>query len=61
MAVTATSGPYDDSLVGVVTPVVTLLPGRYCVVPSAFRVGVCAEFRLVVWYSVGGVKVGPIV
>ncbi|KAH6910301.1 hypothetical protein BKA70DRAFT_1272694 [Coprinopsis sp. MPI-PUGE-AT-0042] len=53
----ATSGPYDDGLAGVATPIVTLTPGKYWAVPSTFRSGVQADFRLLLWYSSQGIKI----
>ncbi|KAJ3506469.1 hypothetical protein NMY22_g17242 [Coprinellus aureogranulatus] len=54
----ATSGPYSDALAGVVIPQTTLSPGRYWVVPSTYKAGVEAEFRLVCYFSSKGVEVG---
>ncbi|KAF5317385.1 hypothetical protein D9611_003702 [Ephemerocybe angulata] len=53
----ATSGAYDDSLAGVVVPQTTLSPGKYLVVPSTYKPGVEAEFRMLCYFSTAGVGV----
>ncbi|KAI0690918.1 hypothetical protein C8T65DRAFT_87074 [Cerioporus squamosus] len=55
----ATSGPYSDSVSGVVIENLTLQPGRYLVVPSTYKPGVLAGFRLVVYSTVSGVQLNP--
>lgn len=51
-----TSGAYEDSLAGVVLPLTNLSPGKYWVVPSTYKSGVEAEFRLVCYFSTAGVE-----
>ena len=53
----ATSGPYDDSLAGVVVPLTNLSPGKYWVVPSTYKSGVEGDFRLICYFSAAGVEV----
>ncbi|KAL4248263.1 peptidase C2 family protein [Abortiporus biennis] len=47
----ATSGPYSDSVSGVITPQVTLQPGNHVIVPSTYNPGIEASFRLIVYSS----------
>lgn len=56
----ATSGPYSDAIAGVVIEQLALQPGRYLVVPSTYKAGARAAFRLIVYSSVAGVQVVPV-
>ncbi|TFK84241.1 cysteine proteinase [Polyporus arcularius HHB13444] len=56
----ATSGPYSDVISGVVIEKLTLQPGRYLVVPSTFKPGVLAGFRLIVYSTASGVQLSPV-
>ena len=56
----ATSGPYSDAIAGVVIETLSLQPGRYLVVPSTYKAGVQAAFRLVMYSSASGVQIVPI-
>ncbi len=56
----ATSGPYSDAIAGVVIETLSLQPGRYLVVPSTYKAGVQAAFRLVMYSSASGVQLVPI-
>ncbi|RPD57666.1 cysteine proteinase, partial [Lentinus tigrinus ALCF2SS1-6] len=56
----ATSGPYSDALSGVVIENLTLQPGRYLVVPSTYKPGMIAAFRLIVYSTVSGVQLSPV-
>ncbi|KAI0090683.1 hypothetical protein BDY19DRAFT_992108 [Irpex rosettiformis] len=47
----ATSGPYSDSVCGVVTPQITLQSGSYFIVPSTYNPGVQTAFKLLVYTS----------
>ncbi|KZV85837.1 cysteine proteinase [Exidia glandulosa HHB12029] len=51
-----TSGPYAEHTSGVLAPETTLPAGRYCLIPSTYVPGVCAEYRLVVYSSAAGIK-----
>ncbi|KAF7314374.1 Calpain catalytic domain-containing protein [Mycena kentingensis (nom. inval.)] len=55
-----TSGGYDDSLAGVVTPQVKLSPGKYWAVPSTYSPGVQGPFRIVVYSKPGRVGVAEL-
>ena len=55
----ATSGPYSDAISGVLIDKVTLLPGRYLVVPSTYKPGVLASFKLIMYSTVSGVQLSP--
>ena len=56
----ATSGPYSDAIAGVVIEPRALQPGRYLVVPSTYKAGAEAAFRLIMYSSVAGVQIAPI-
>ncbi|KIK69012.1 hypothetical protein GYMLUDRAFT_53518 [Collybiopsis luxurians FD-317 M1] len=45
----ATSGPYDDAITGVVTPLTSLPSGRFWVVPSTYNPGTQSDFQLIVF------------
>ncbi|KAF9524839.1 hypothetical protein CPB83DRAFT_885980 [Crepidotus variabilis] len=51
------SGAYDDAISGVVTPKVTIGPGRYYIVPSTYSPRLEAPFKLIVHSSVSQVQV----
>lgn len=53
----ATSGPYIDSISGVVTPLTIFQPGNYLILPSTFQEGVEEVFKIEVFSTVAGVKV----
>ena len=55
----ATSGPYSDAISGVVIEKLALQPGKYVVVPSTYRAGVQAAFKLIVYSTVSGVQLVP--
>ncbi|TBU31057.1 hypothetical protein BD311DRAFT_657405, partial [Dichomitus squalens] len=55
----ATSGPYSDAISGVVIEKLTLQPGKYLVVPSTYKAGVQAAFRLIMYSAVSGVQLVP--
>jgi hypothetical protein len=44
-----TSGPYSDAVSGVATPLVSVTPGKYLLIPSTYNPGVQAAFRLTVY------------
>lgn len=46
-----TSGPYTDAKSGVVTPRTQLQKGNYFIVPSTYKTGVEAQFRVVAYTS----------
>ncbi|KAJ7072817.1 hypothetical protein C8F01DRAFT_1105319 [Mycena amicta] len=52
-----TSGGYDDSLAGVVTPQIKLAPGKYWAVPSTYSPGVHGPFQIVVYSTAARVGV----
>lgn len=52
-----TSGPYSDAISGVVTPQVSLNPGKYLLVPSTYRPAVQVGFRLSAYCSTGNVNI----
>ncbi|OBZ69552.1 Calpain-like protease palB/RIM13 [Grifola frondosa] len=54
-----TSGPYSDAISGVVTPRITLQPGKYIAIPSTYNPGIRASFKMIV-YSTNAVNVVPI-
>lgn len=54
-----TSGPYSDAISGVVTPSVTMKRGEYLIVPSTFREGIEASFRMEIFCTDVGFKVQP--
>ncbi|KAI1791151.1 hypothetical protein LXA43DRAFT_1082820 [Ganoderma leucocontextum] len=56
----ATSGPYSDAISGVVIETLSLQPGRYLVVPSTYKAGVQAAFRLIMYSTASGVQIVPI-
>lgn len=56
----ATSGGYDDVVSGVVTPKITLQPGKYWIIPSTYDPGIKAEFRVMVYSSLSGMSVVPV-
>ncbi|KAF9073543.1 hypothetical protein BDP27DRAFT_1390928 [Rhodocollybia butyracea] len=51
-----TSGPYDDPITGVVTPLTTLSKGRYWVVPSTYNPGTQAAFQLIVFSTLASTE-----
>jgi calpain-7 len=51
-----TTGPYSDARSGVVTPPIKLQKGTYILLPSTYKPGVEASFRILV-YSSRAVKV----
>ncbi|TFK45065.1 hypothetical protein BDQ12DRAFT_674049 [Crucibulum laeve] len=53
----ATSGGYDDAIAGVVTPQVALRAGKYWIVPSTYHPGVEAGFKLIVYSTIGDIKI----
>lgn len=55
----ATSGPYSDAISGVFIEKVSLQPGKYLVVPSTYKPGVLADFKLIVYSTVSGVQLTP--
>ncbi|TFK50844.1 cysteine proteinase [Heliocybe sulcata] len=52
------SGPYSDSICGVITPQIPLAPGNYFLVPSTYEPGFRAPFRIIVYCTTSGVAVG---
>jgi len=54
-----TSGPYSDAISGVVTPLVTMKGGEYLIVPSTYREGIEAQFRMEIFCTDAGFKVQP--
>jgi len=54
-----TSGPYSDTISGVVTPLVTLKRGEYLIVPSTFKEGIEASFRMEIFCTDSGFKAQP--
>ncbi|TBU43387.1 hypothetical protein BD309DRAFT_991045 [Dichomitus squalens] len=55
----ATSGPYSDAISGVIIEKLTLQAGKYLVVPSTYKAGVQAAFRLIMYSTVSGVQLVP--
>ncbi|KAI0753163.1 hypothetical protein C8Q80DRAFT_1097736, partial [Daedaleopsis nitida] len=55
----ATSGPYSDAISGVLIDKVSLQPGRYLIVPSTYKPGVLASFKLIMYSTVSGVQLSP--
>ncbi|KDQ56387.1 hypothetical protein JAAARDRAFT_310571 [Jaapia argillacea MUCL 33604] len=55
----STSGPYSDANSGVITPQINVKPGTYIILPSTYRNGIYAAFRLIV-FSSSNVDVEPI-
>ncbi|KAF4563111.1 cysteine protease [Pleurotus pulmonarius] len=53
----ATSGAYNDSIAGVVTPKVSLVPGTYWIIPSTHSAGVQAAFKLVTYSTTNTISV----
>lgn len=53
----ATSGAYNDSIAGVVTPKVSLVPGTYWIIPSSHSAGVQAPFKLVIYSTTNTISV----
>ncbi|KAF7297900.1 Calpain catalytic domain-containing protein [Mycena chlorophos] len=51
------SGGYDDSIAGVVTPQTKLAPGKYWMVPSTYSPGVHGPFEIVLYTTSGRVTV----
>nr|GAT49101.1 predicted protein [Mycena chlorophos] len=51
------SGGYDDSIAGVVTPQTKLAPGKYWMVPSTYSPGVHGPFEIVLHTTSGRVSV----
>ncbi|EKM60408.1 uncharacterized protein PHACADRAFT_167770 [Phanerochaete carnosa HHB-10118-sp] len=56
----ATSGPYADSVCGVVLGPITAQAGSYAIVPSTFNPGVCTSFRLLVFTSSSGTSIASV-
>ncbi|KAF9653758.1 cysteine proteinase [Thelephora ganbajun] len=54
-----TSGPYSDAISGVVTPLVTMKRGEYLIIPSTFKEGIEASFRMEIFCTDVGFKVQP--
>lgn len=52
-----TSGAYNDAISGVVTPQTIISAGKYWAVPSTYNPGVEAEFQLIVYSKISGVRV----
>jgi calpain-7 len=52
----ATSGPYSDALPGVAVPETAITAGTYLLIPSTFRPGAQAHFKIIVYSTVGGVQ-----
>lgn len=52
-----TSGPYSDAISGVVTPEISLNPGKYLLLPSTYHPAVQAGFRMIIYSSVANVIV----
>jgi len=52
-----TSGPYCDAISGVATPLVTMKRGEYLIVPSTFKEGIEASFRMEIFCTDAGFKV----
>jgi calpain-7 len=52
----ATSGTYSDAMPGVVTPQTSLAAGTYLLVPSTFRQGTEARFRIAVFSTASGIS-----
>ena len=52
-----TSGPYHDNISGVDTPLITINPGKYLLVPSTFHPATEAGFSLIFYYSKADVVV----
>jgi calpain-7 len=52
-----TSGPYTDTISGVVTPQISLNPGKYLLVPSTYHPAVQVGFRLIAYCSTANVKI----
>ncbi|KAI0741055.1 hypothetical protein C8Q76DRAFT_609267, partial [Earliella scabrosa] len=56
----ATSGFYSDAPSGVLIDKITLQPGRYLVVPSTYKPGVQATFKLIVYSTTSAVQLTPV-
>jgi hypothetical protein len=52
-----TSGPYSDTISGVVTPQVSLSPGTYLLVPSTYHPAIQIGFRLTAYCSTANVNI----
>ncbi|KAJ3824781.1 hypothetical protein F5880DRAFT_1479544, partial [Lentinula raphanica] len=55
----ATSGPYDDPITGVATPLTSLPKGRYWVVPSTYNPGIQCGFQLIVLSTLASTEIVP--
>ncbi|KAJ7650562.1 hypothetical protein FB45DRAFT_730213 [Roridomyces roridus] len=55
-----TSGGYDDSVTGVVTPQISLGAGKYWAIPSSYHPGFQNAFELIVYSTSARVKVAEI-
>ncbi|KAJ3842691.1 hypothetical protein F5878DRAFT_529345, partial [Lentinula raphanica] len=55
----ATSGPYDDPITGVATPLTSLPKGRYWVVPSTYNPGIQCGFQLIVFSTLASTEIIP--
>ncbi|KAK7691878.1 hypothetical protein QCA50_005282 [Cerrena zonata] len=53
----ATSGPYTDTMPGVITPQILAQPGKYLIVSSTYSPGILASFKLIVYSSTTGVSI----
>ncbi|KAJ4483777.1 hypothetical protein J3R30DRAFT_3284463 [Lentinula aciculospora] len=53
----ATSGPYDDPITGVATPLTSLPKGRYWVVPSTYSPGTQSGFQLIVFSTLASIEI----
>ncbi|KZT22492.1 cysteine proteinase [Neolentinus lepideus HHB14362 ss-1] len=51
------SGPYADTICGVITPQISLAPGNYFLVPSTYEPGFRTPFRIIVYCTTSGVAV----
>ncbi|KAF9494200.1 cysteine proteinase [Pleurotus eryngii] len=52
-----TSGAYNDSIAGVVTPQVSLVPGTYWIIPSTHSASVQAAFKLVIYSTTNTISI----
>lgn len=52
-----TSGPYSDAISGVVTPQVSLNPGKYLIIPSTYHPGFTSGFRMTVYSSAANLNI----
>ena len=59
-ALVATSGPYADTVSGVVTETTNVQAGSYAIIPSTFTSEICVPFKLTVYTSSPGTAVSLI-